>query len=323
MRARRLERSSSLEIQTRGAAVASARGSLARISLALASILAASLAGGCSAASEGRAPAADGRRPAGSLDPPGDLARGDPAGGDAARGGAFRGDAPRGDPGGREAARADPAPSGDGIGRPLEPFPPCAWSLKDAQREARRRNPTADRLEARIAAAAAREGQIRSAFYPRLHTSGQYLRLDEEVAFRDPLGTVYVVQDREAYTQVTSLTYNVWDWGETWFAAHAGSLDTQRERVLGRRALQALDFQVARLFFAILETEQEIEVQAASVATLQGALDLARSLRDVGRGTEADVLVVEVSLERGKYHQRWLQDRLDDLRDELRLLLEL
>ncbi|MEM7235743.1 MAG: TolC family protein, partial [Planctomycetota bacterium] len=125
------------------------------------------------------------------------------------------------------------------------------------------------------------------------------------------------------YTQTTSLGLDLWDWGRRRSRYLSALKDRERERAQSRRALQGLDFRVATLFYSIRALEQDREVLALSIRTLEGALKVAKDFFGVGRSTQADVLVVEVSLTRVQYDERRLGDALADARDALRAILRL
>lgn len=195
--------------------------------------------------------------------------------------------------------------------------------LEDLQREARHRNPTVEEWSARVAAQEARSRQVRSGYFPRLRTDGNYLWLDEEIAIQDQLGNRFIVQDVESYTQTTQLTYSVLDWGQVHLLHQSSLQQTLVEEARRRRALQELDLLVARAYYGILALREDLAVNEASVTTLEGALRLARDLREFGRATEADVLVVRARLERRRFQSRRLGDLIRNSEENLARLLDL
>ena len=201
--------------------------------------------------------------------------------------------------------------------------PSSELSLLDLQRLARQRNPVVAEWAARVAAAEARGRQVRSLYWPTLRSAGQFLLLEDEVAFSDPVFGSIVVQDRRAYTQQTHLSYTVFDWGHRHFLHQARLQDEIGTRERRRRALQELEFHVARLYFGLFEARKDLEVAMASVESLTGALELARNLRRVGRANDADVLVVEANLERRSFTARQIEDLIANLQEDLARLLDL
>jgi len=195
------------------------------------------------------------------------------------------------------------------------------FDLLELQRAARLSNPNVEEWNALVAAAEARSRQARSLYFPMLSTSGQFLRLEEEIAFRDPVGNSIVVQDRDTYTQTTTLGYEAFDWGKRHHLHQASQQRTIGTAAQRRRALQGLDFRAASFLYSILEAQRDREVAEASVKSLEGALARARELRGVDRATEADVLVVEANLERRRFQVRQLEDLTQRLEDDLQRLL--
>ena len=195
-------------------------------------------------------------------------------------------------------------------------------TLQDLQLLARSKAPAVDRWRGLVAAADARERQARSLQFPNLRSDGQFLLLEDEVAFTDPVGGSIIVQDRRAYTQRTSLRYTAWDWGRVRSLAEARQQERVGTEAQRDRALEQLDLHVAQLFFAILRARADRSALDASVESLAGALTLARDLEAVGRANQADVLVVEANLSRRRFESRELGDLIRNLEEDVLRLLE-
>ncbi len=197
-----------------------------------------------------------------------------------------------------------------------------AFSRSELQSLARERNPNVEEWRARLAAASARTRQVRSLYFPQLRSDGRYVRLDEEIAFSDPVGDQIVVQDRETYTQTTVLSYETFDWGRRHFLHQSSLHEEGSTEARFVRAMQDLDFRVAAIYLGVFETRRDLDVSRASVTSLEGALKLARDLLAVDRVTEADVLVVEARLERRRFQSMQLERVVSRLMEDLAHLLD-
>ncbi|HLU47379.1 MAG TPA: TolC family protein, partial [Planctomycetota bacterium] len=197
-------------------------------------------------------------------------------------------------------------------------------SLEELQAVARDRSVRGLLVRARIAGAEARTRQALAAFYPALTTRSEYVRLDDQIEFEDPLGGgTFIAQDDEVFSQTTTLGFLLWDGGGRGASWRASRASEEMVRAQAARELQLLDREVAQSYLSWAEALQESAVLAASVEALEGALERARSLEALGRATRSDVLVVEVELERTRYDMRRLRDIAADARDELTRLLSL
>jgi outer membrane protein len=220
---------------------------------------------------------------------------------------------------------AGAAPSGpSGPSGDLELIADRILPLAELQSLSRRRHPRRRELAARLSAATARVRQAQSAYFPTLSTRGEYSRVESEVAFPDPGGgPPIVVVDRDAYNQATTLGFLVFNGGARGASYRASRGELEAEEQLVARDFQDLDLRVAEAVHAYVEARQEAEVLVASTASLEGALKIAQDLESVGRATRADVLVVEVQLERTRFDARRLEDSARSAREELATLLYL
>jgi outer membrane protein TolC len=195
---------------------------------------------------------------------------------------------------------------------------------------ARRRYPAVEAWRARIRAAEARLYAARAAFFPLVSAEGRYLRLEDAIEAEIPIITLagpstetVTFQETEAFSLSTQLRYTLFDWSRNQLVQGARAHELRAEEWWRRRALQEVDWAVARGYFGALLGRSDIEVLQASALALERAVTEARQLLDAGRATEADVLVLEATLERRRFEVRQAEDLLRDFEEELRRLLDL
>lgn len=156
--------------------------------------------------------------------------------------------------------------------------------LRELQALARRRSPRQLALRARLAAAEARTRQSLATFLPWLSTRSEYIRYDDQIEFDDPLGGgSFIAQDDEVFSQSTTASWLLWDFGGREATYRASRAEEIGEQANVERDLQRLDREVAEAYLAWAEARQEVAVLEASVDALAGSLSLARDLESVGR----------------------------------------
>lgn len=182
-------------------------------------------------------------------------------------------------------------------------------TLEDAMRRAQVDTPEARALAAGVAEAAARIGQVRSGYWPRIDVSEAVQRGNDPVyvfgsllsqrRFTSANFAIAMLNHPNPVTNTrtsVSVEQAVFDARRTRLGVEAAALNRDMAAATRDAARQELAFEAARAFVRVLQLEAAVRSADAAVAAAESDRDRARARRDVGLVTDADVLAVDVHL---------------------------
>lgn len=182
-------------------------------------------------------------------------------------------------------------------------------TLEDAMKRARSDTADARILSSAVDEASARLRIARSGFWPRFDVTETLQRGNQPVfvfgsliAQRRFSAANFAIPALNRPDPITNtrtgftIEQRVFDGGLTNLAVRAASLGRDIAGTMRDAAAQDLAFRAAEAFVRVLELEATVKATGAAVAAAESDRERARSRREVGLATEADVLIVDVHL---------------------------
>ena len=218
--------------------------------------------------------------------------------------------------------------------RAQQPRPPgLDDSLRVEQVVARVLNtyPTLEAARREVDAAAARVGQARSGYWPRVSAVGTYRRQDPVPEVTVPggpggpegggAGRSIAIQPNNLYDGHLRVRQTLYDFGTT-----AARIDrAEAGRVAARRGVAAeradLAFRAVRAFYTALLAEARVDVQRDQVAQLRRTLGVVRRQQEAGTATEFEVQSTRTRLSAARSQLRQFRSERQHQEAELRRLL--
>jgi outer membrane protein TolC len=179
------------------------------------------------------------------------------------------------------------------------------WTLKHALEQALAHNPDAAIARQRIAAAQAGLEQANAAFWPRLQFQSSYIRTDNPMlAFGSilnqrgfsPTLNFNDVPDMDNFNARGLVTLPVYAGGKLSAERETAKATSEASRQENEALRNALGFEVARGFYAVLKTRQFIHATEAAVSSFESNLAIGRKRLAGGSSLKTDVLDLEVRL---------------------------
>ncbi len=183
-----------------------------------------------------------------------------------------------------------------------------AVTLEECLAAARADNPGLAAAEHRVRSAEAAARQAASALYPWLKTSAQYARTDNppqafmmslnqrELNMADPAFNPNEPDDTENLRLSAQIQYQLLDFGRSAQDRVMAREGAQAQTALRDAAINALAYQVARSYYAVLQADAFVAVQKESVRAIETGLRAARDRFEAGSAVKTDVLNLEVQL---------------------------
>jgi outer membrane protein TolC len=169
-----------------------------------------------------------------------------------------------------------------------------ALSLARALELARAHHQTSRLAEARIERAEAVQGRAVSALLPEVAVTGRYVRQPER-AFDPGLGVPQVIQEENLFDGRASIDLTLLEARKLVELERAAS-DFEAVKLRARESERALGFEVARIFLAVLSSEQVRAAAQNRIAVAKQATEHARKRFDLGLAGENDVTRAQLEL---------------------------
>jgi outer membrane protein len=182
-------------------------------------------------------------------------------------------------------------------------------SLAEAVRVAQRQHPSVKAADARLNAAAYQREQAQSGFLPKVNYMESYQRSNNPVfVFSSLLAQRRFTERNFAidtlnnpasvnnFQSVLSAEQTLFDAGVTKRSIESADLRKQLSAEEKRQLEMNLAAGAARAYLGVLLTEEGLRVAREAVKSAEADLDRARSIRQAGLSTDADVLSIEVHL---------------------------
>jgi outer membrane protein TolC len=182
-------------------------------------------------------------------------------------------------------------------------------TLEEAMRRAQAETAEAQAISTTIDGANSRIQRAQSGFWPRVDVSETVQRGNQPVfvfgsllSQRQFTAANFAIPALNHPDPVTNtrtavaLDQRIFDAGLTRLGVEAATLDRDLATATGDAARQDLAFRAAQAFVRVLQIEATVRATDAAVAAAESDRERARTRRDVGLATEADVLAVDVHL---------------------------
>lgn len=178
-------------------------------------------------------------------------------------------------------------------------------SLDACRAAARADNPGLAAAGQRAAAAAQAITQARSAYYPQLKASAQWVQTDnppQAFFMRLNQRTASLEEDFNQPDDTDNLrlsagaAWRLYDFGQRAAQTGMAKAGAEAQQALLRAARNDLDHQVTRAYYGTLQAEAFLDVQQESVASLEENLRIARERLAAGSAVKTDSLNLEVKL---------------------------
>jgi len=180
-------------------------------------------------------------------------------------------------------------------------------TLRDAVKQALGRHPSLEAADARIEAAGSRVGQARSGYLPRVQYMENLMRGNNPVYVFGALLTqrqftaanfdIARLNRPDALNNFQSMITAeqlIYDFGGVKNGVKAAEIGKKMTEAEKRTAELNLIAHVARAYHGVTLATQALEVAREALKTAEADLQRARTVRDAGLATEADVLAVQV-----------------------------
>ena len=178
-------------------------------------------------------------------------------------------------------------------------------SLDACRAAARADNPGLAAASQRAAAAAQAVTQARSAYYPQLKASAQWVQTDnppQAFFMRLNQRTASLEEDFNQPDDTDNLrlsagaAWRLYDFGQREAQARMAAAGADAQRALLDAARNDLEHQVTRAYYGALQAEAFLAVSEESVASLDESLRMARERLAAGSAVKTDALNLEVKL---------------------------
>lgn len=188
-------------------------------------------------------------------------------------------------------------------------WPQDALSLKDAVRIALETHPAVAAGAAGVQAAQSRIQQARGGYLPKVNYLENFARSDNPVFVFSSLLTQQRFTEQNFqlgplnrpsalnnFQSQLIVEQNLYDAGQTRQGVHAAELERDISAEQQRRTRMDVIAGVVRTYFGAVLAAESLHTAEEAVRSAQADLDRARTVRDAGMSTDADVLSIEVHL---------------------------